>query len=131
MEPIISRIVSSRNCLRRSPNYLHRQPYRCLSCSIRHAAQQQDPRSDNEARNSRTTHFGFETISEAMKASRVASVFSSVASSYDTMNDLMSLGIHRLWKDHFVRSLNPGINPILHDSSSRQERRSLNCLDIA
>jgi 2-methoxy-6-polyprenyl-1,4-benzoquinol methylase len=38
----------------------------------------------------------------------VGAVFSSVASSYDTMNDLMSLGIHRLWKDHFVRSLNPG-----------------------
>ncbi|KAI9775254.1 MAG: 2-hexaprenyl-6-methoxy-1,4-benzoquinone methyltransferase [Candelina submexicana] len=40
--------------------------------------------------------------------STVASVFSSVASSYDTMNDLMSFGIHRLWKDAFVRSLNPG-----------------------
>ena len=38
----------------------------------------------------------------------MAGVFSSVASSYDTMNDLMSMGIHRLWKDHFVRSLNPG-----------------------
>jgi 2-methoxy-6-polyprenyl-1,4-benzoquinol methylase len=38
----------------------------------------------------------------------VGAVFSSVASTYDTMNDLMSLGIHRLWKDRFVRSLNPG-----------------------
>jgi 2-methoxy-6-polyprenyl-1,4-benzoquinol methylase len=38
----------------------------------------------------------------------VAGVFTSVAPSYDIMNDLMSLGIHRLWKDHFVRSLNPG-----------------------
>ena len=35
-------------------------------------------------------------------------MFSSVATSYDTMNDLMSLGIHRLWKDSFVRSLSPG-----------------------
>ena len=38
----------------------------------------------------------------------VGEVFSSVASKYDTMNDLMSLGIHRRWKDHFVRSLDPG-----------------------
>lgn len=38
----------------------------------------------------------------------VGAVFSSVASSYDTMNDLMSLGVHRLWKDHFVTTLNPG-----------------------
>ncbi len=37
----------------------------------------------------------------------VASVFSSVASKYDVMNDAMSLGIHRLWKDHFVSKLDP------------------------
>lgn len=41
----------------------------------------------------------------------VKAVFSSVASTYDTMNDFMSLGIHRLWKDAFVRSLNPGSPP--------------------
>lgn len=42
----------------------------------------------------------------------VGGVFSSVASSYDVMNDAMSLGIHRLWKDHFVSKLDPrgGIN---------------------
>ena len=38
----------------------------------------------------------------------VRGVFDSVASSYDRMNDVMSFGIHRLWKDHFVRKLNPG-----------------------
>lgn len=56
----------------------------------------------------------------------VGAVFSSVASSYDTMNDLMSLGIHRLWKDHFVRSLNPGLRS--DDSSSST---AWNILDIA
>ncbi|KAF2857714.1 putative ubiquinone biosynthesis methyltransferase Coq5 [Piedraia hortae CBS 480.64] len=55
-----------------------------------------------------TTHFGFTTLPLSEKSSRVASVFTSVASNYDTMNDLMSLGIHRLWKDYFVRSLRPG-----------------------
>lgn len=58
----------------------------------------------------------------------MASVFSSVASSYDTMNDLMSLGIHRLWKDDFVRGLNPGINPLISSSAQPQP---LNILDIA
>lgn len=38
----------------------------------------------------------------------VGDVFSSVARKYDTMNDVMSLYTHRLWKDHFVRTLNPG-----------------------
>lgn len=46
----------------------------------------------------RSTHFGFETVPESEKQQRVAGVFSSVAESYDKMNDLMSLGIHRLWK---------------------------------
>jgi len=44
------------------------------------------------------THFGFETVGENEKAGRVAGVFSSVAQNYDIMNDLMSLGLHRLWK---------------------------------
>ncbi|KAH9810751.1 2-methoxy-6-polyprenyl-1,4-benzoquinol methylase, mitochondrial [Teratosphaeria destructans] len=71
---------------------------------------QQPATSQHVAQDGKTTHFGFETVAEELKQSKVAGVFSSVASSYDTMNDLMSLGIHRLWKDHFVRSLNPG-NP--------------------
>ena len=46
----------------------------------------------------KTTHFGFETVPLEEKAERVRSVFDSVADKYDLMNDLMSLGIHRLWK---------------------------------
>jgi demethylmenaquinone methyltransferase/2-methoxy-6-polyprenyl-1,4-benzoquinol methylase len=46
----------------------------------------------------KTTHFGFETIAENEKAKRVAGVFTSVASKYDVMNDLMSAGLHRVWK---------------------------------
>ena len=44
------------------------------------------------------THFGFETVAEEEKAKRVAGVFTSVAGKYDIMNDLMSVGLHRLWK---------------------------------
>ena len=46
----------------------------------------------------RQTHFGFETVSEDVKATRVADVFDSVARKYDVMNDVMSGGLHRLWK---------------------------------
>jgi demethylmenaquinone methyltransferase/2-methoxy-6-polyprenyl-1,4-benzoquinol methylase len=49
-----------------------------------------------------TTHFGFQTVDEADKARRVRGVFDSVASRYDVMNDLMSLGLHRLWKAYAV-----------------------------
>src|SRR5574337_291296 len=45
-----------------------------------------------------TTHFGYQQIPLADKARRVGEVFSSVAGRYDLMNDLMSFGVHRLWK---------------------------------
>ncbi len=47
---------------------------------------------------SKTTHFGFQTVDENEKAKKVAGVFTSVASKYDIMNDLMSVGLHRIWK---------------------------------
>ena len=53
------------------------------------------------------THFGFESVEEQEKARRVRGVFDSVASKYDVMNDLMSLGVHRVWKRIFVSDLNP------------------------
>ncbi|MFN4263421.1 MAG: bifunctional demethylmenaquinone methyltransferase/2-methoxy-6-polyprenyl-1,4-benzoquinol methylase UbiE [Thioalkalivibrionaceae bacterium] len=45
-----------------------------------------------------TTHFGYESVQKSEKASRVGAVFHSVARRYDVMNDVMSMGIHRLWK---------------------------------
>ena len=45
-----------------------------------------------------TTHFGYKTVNKEEKVGKVAEVFHSVASKYDVMNDLMSMGVHRLWK---------------------------------
>jgi demethylmenaquinone methyltransferase/2-methoxy-6-polyprenyl-1,4-benzoquinol methylase len=50
-----------------------------------------------------TTHFGFETVDARDKARRVADVFHSVANKYDLMNDLMSMGVHRLWKRYTIQ----------------------------
>ncbi len=50
----------------------------------------------------KTTHFGFETVDETEKAKKVAGVFTSVASKYDVMNDLMSAGLHRIWKRYAI-----------------------------
>ncbi len=60
--------------------------------------------SDNS---DKTTHFGFETVRETDKAGRVQGVFNSVASKYDVMNDVMSMGIHRVWKDAMMDWLAP------------------------
>lgn len=48
------------------------------------------------------THFGYETIDSEEKSARVGAVFDSVAKKYDLMNDVMSAGVHRLWKDWYV-----------------------------
>ncbi len=64
-----------------------------------------------------TTHFGFQRVAEQEKARRVAEVFHSVAGRYDLMNDLMSLGLHRLWKRFLAAQA--GLRP------------GMRCLDIA
>ncbi|TCJ12928.1 bifunctional demethylmenaquinone methyltransferase/2-methoxy-6-polyprenyl-1,4-benzoquinol methylase UbiE [Parasulfuritortus cantonensis] len=63
------------------------------------------------------THFGYETVNEADKAAKVAEVFHSVADRYDVMNDLMSAGLHRVWK-RFLQ-LKANVRP------------GMRCLDIA
>jgi demethylmenaquinone methyltransferase/2-methoxy-6-polyprenyl-1,4-benzoquinol methylase len=65
----------------------------------------------------RTTHFGYQTVAEDEKARKVADVFHSVANRYDLMNDLMSMGLHRVWK-HFTRG-------------QAAVRPGMRCLDIA
>eukprot|EP00842_Homolaphlyctis_polyrhiza_P005272 jgi/Hompol1/5746/HPOL_004673-RA len=57
--------------------------------------------------NDGTTHFGFSTVPKDRKETLVGEVFKSVAGKYDVMNDVMSAGVHRLWKDHFINTLAP------------------------
>ena len=59
--------------------------------------------------------FGYETVSPEEKTQRVGAVFSSVAKKYDVMNDAMSGGMHRLWKDKFVRRVKPQPNEAILD----------------
>lgn len=75
--------------------------------------------SSNGLERKTKTHFGFQTVDEDLKEGLVKEVFSSVAGKYDLMNDAMSLGVHRLWKDSFVSELDPG------------RRGPLKCLDVA
>ncbi len=63
----------------------------------------------------KTTHFGYEEIPFSEKTSRVADVFHSVASKYDLMNDLMSFGVHRLWKQFTLAATNARPGQIILD----------------
>ncbi len=64
-------------------------------------------RPENAGGDGPTTHFGFRDVAEDEKAGLVHGVFTSVASRYDLMNDVMSMGIHRLWKDAMMDWLAP------------------------
>ena len=87
-------------------------------------AARQARRSGARQASSSTTHFGERTVPIEVKAGLVKGVFSSVANNYDVMNDLMSGGMHRLWKDDFVNRLNlPSI--------ARATGRAPRCLDVA
>jgi demethylmenaquinone methyltransferase/2-methoxy-6-polyprenyl-1,4-benzoquinol methylase len=57
---------------------------------------------ENNKQDSDTTHFGYQEVPTGQKAKKVAEVFHSVADKYDVMNDLMSMGIHRLWKRYTI-----------------------------
>ena len=75
--------------------------------------------SQQNANSSKSTHFGFRTVPEGSKEALVRGVFDSVASSYDIMNDAMSFGVHRLWKDSFISLLRPG------------SKGPIRCIDVA
>ncbi|MBL4639511.1 MAG: class I SAM-dependent methyltransferase, partial [Kordiimonadaceae bacterium] len=69
--------------------------------SAKHTDTPSSPKAEN------TTHFGFKTVNEADKAGMVKGVFNKVAEQYDLMNDVMTVGIHRVWKNSMIESLNP------------------------
>ncbi|RKO86575.1 ubiE/COQ5 methyltransferase family-domain-containing protein [Blyttiomyces helicus] len=75
----------------------------------------QTPVDGTAAEDSKTTHFGFRTVPESIKESLVSQVFGNVAKNYDLMNDVMSGGVHRLWKDHLIRTIAPGRDTSLLD----------------
>ncbi|XP_033748443.1 2-methoxy-6-polyprenyl-1,4-benzoquinol methylase, mitochondrial-like [Pecten maximus] len=78
-----------------------KQCKRSLSFAVNRKSQ---PKDDFE---SKQTHFGYESIPEHDKEERVYEVFKNVAGSYDLMNDAMSMGVHRVWKDQFINKLAP------------------------
>lgn len=80
--------------------------------------------STSSAEAASKTHFGARTVPKEEKESLVREVFTSVASNYDLMNDLMSGGLHRLWKDDFVRRL--GLN-----ACARAMGKAPRLLDVA
>src|SRR5262252_3546217 len=65
------------------------------------------PGPDSMSQPDQTTNFGFRDVPLGDKQTLVNDVFHSVASRYDLMNDLMSMGLHRLWKDIMIAVLNP------------------------
>lgn len=75
---------------------------------MHHCAMFRNMTNKENIENGTTTHFGFQDVDETEKQALVRGVFDSVADKYDIMNDVMSGGLHRLWKNDFIRDLRPG-----------------------
>lgn len=73
------------------------------------------PQTKQEAEHPGSTHFGFRTVTESDKAGLVKTVFDAVAPKYDLMNDLMSAGVHRVWKSAMVDILSPRPGELIVD----------------
>lgn len=74
---------------------------------FRNMTNKQNSENTENTENNDSTHFGFSTVDEDEKQNLVRGVFDSVAEKYDIMNDVMSGGLHRLWKNEFIRTLRP------------------------
>ena len=74
---------------------------------------------NNSQSSGRTVSFGFKTVPEESKVALVNGVFDSLASTYDLMNDAISFGVHRLWRNKFVSTLRPG------------HKGPIRCIDVA
>jgi hypothetical protein len=77
-----------------------------------------------------TTHFGFKQVPKEKKVELVGEVFHRVADKYDLMNDVMSAGVHRWWKDEFVRMLSPPPGSQLLDVAGGTGKKSRSELKI-
>src|SRR5512136_2239250 len=82
------------------------------------------------SRGSNQTHFGYETVRLDDKQGRVDDVFHSVARRYDLMNDLMSGGLHRAWKEALVTAVNPPRKAV-HGRLGEKSKSPFAVLDLA
>ena len=115
--------IMQRACIQSIRRSTPKTPYPLLTSRLIHTTEttgaSTTPPTPESHESLRRTHFGFRTVAEEDKEHLVRSVFSSVASKYDLMNDAMSMGVHRLWKDDFVSLLKPG------------SKGPIKCLDVA
>lgn len=81
----------------------------------------------------RKIDFGFKEVNYEDKQKHVAEVFHKVAQNYDIMNDAMSLGVHRLWKQHFVSSIGPMRKKIVRDANGEptDQKEPMKIIDVA
>jgi len=113
-------ITKNRSVLQLTPNLIRvvsSVKFRAISSAStrQHDEGKSKDNGENLYSSKKQTHFGFNTVSEKQKSKKVITVFENVADRYDLMNDCMSVGVHRIWKDMFVHRLRPKPNTKLID----------------
>jgi 2-methoxy-6-polyprenyl-1,4-benzoquinol methylase len=85
---------------------------------------------NNNTQNDFTT-FGFKTVKKEERQNLVNSVFANVSSKYDVMNDAMSLGVHRIWKNEFVNMIGLLKPNIIYDENGKGREEKMQIIDVA
>ena len=85
------------------------------------------------SKDGRKIDFGFKEVNYDDKEKHVAEVFHKVAQNYDIMNDAMSLGVHRLWKQHFVSSIGPMRRKVVRNTNGEptDQKEPMRIIDVA
>lgn len=89
----------------------------------------ENPKNEKEQKD--FTTFGFKTVKKEERQSLVNSVFANVSSKYDVMNDAMSLGVHRIWKNEFVNSIGLIKPNIIYDEQGKGREEKMQIIDVA
>lgn len=110
--------------------FRHDEAYSLLNVTtLWSRAMPDDLKTENDS--TETVSFGFEDVSPSEKTARVGGVFESVADRYDVMNDLMSAGIHRLWKADTLAKINPQPGETLYDIAGGTGDLAKRFIDLA
>ena len=91
----------------------------------------QNPFEQNNSGSADYTSFGFKTVKKEERQNLVNTVFANVASKYDVMNDAMSLGVHRIWKNEFVNSIGLLKPNLIYDSNGKYREEKMRIIDVA
>lgn len=126
---ILKNKILKRTCMKVSKGVLENNLLKRISFGF--SEKNKQDYSDHQEENKDYTSFGYKTVRKEERQTLVNSVFANVASKYDIMNDAMSLGVHRIWKNEFVNSIGLLKPNRIYDDKGNYKDEKISIIDVA